>query len=33
MEAVGIWPRGNEPCERRRSGFGMPNGEDFTLRE
>jgi hypothetical protein len=33
MEAVGFWPRGNEPCGRRRSGFGTPNGEDSTLRE
>jgi hypothetical protein len=32
MEAVGFWPRGNEPCGRRRSGFGMPNGKDSTLR-
>ena len=31
MEAVGFWPRGNEPCGRRRSGFGTPNGEDSTL--
>jgi hypothetical protein len=26
MEAIGFWPRGNEPCGRRRSGFGSPNG-------
>jgi hypothetical protein len=26
MEAVGFWPRGNEPCGRRRSGFGRPTG-------
>ncbi len=26
MEAVGFWPRGTEPCGRRRSGFGTPNG-------
>jgi|SRR5580704_283661 hypothetical protein len=32
MEAVGCWPRGREPCGRRRSGFGTPNGEDSTLR-
>jgi hypothetical protein len=31
MEAVGFWPRGIEPCGRRRSGFGTPNGEDSTL--
>ena len=30
MEAVGFWPRGNEPCGRRRSGFGTPNGENST---
>jgi len=24
MEAVGCWPRGNEPCARLRSGFGNP---------
>ena len=30
MEAIGFWPRGTEPCGRRRSGFGTPNGEDST---
>ena len=29
MEAVGFWPRGNEPCGRRRSGFGTPNAGGF----
>ena len=27
MEAVGFWPRGSEPCGRRRSGSGTPNAE------
>ena len=29
MEAIGFWPRGNEPCGRRRSGFGTPNRRAF----
>jgi hypothetical protein len=30
MEAVGFWPRGIEPCGRRRSGFGTPKCEHST---
>jgi hypothetical protein len=30
MEAVGFWPRGNEPCGRRRSGSGRPTREFYS---
>jgi hypothetical protein len=31
MEAVGFWPRGNEPCGRRRSGSVRPTPSTLLL--
>jgi hypothetical protein len=31
MEAIGFWPPENEQCGHRRSGFGTPNVEHFSV--